>query len=223
MHGELSHLSDTITCFSRKILTINLVCFDRKNVLHLCDIDLLWSGEMELTFMCHTCRSANLCPILADPSLREELEEMVNKYHQYANEDCQGTWLRDVLAWDKTTLVTGQSGKKQIEIKLDDTLYAALYKLLNTEHPGCFQHNSTEHRSGLILSRSATQCNKLQRAGVLYWPASSSPNDSNILFKIHNMELYLLYFDSFPKKYNRARVLNYWRRSDELKSTKTWE
>ncbi|KAG1811926.1 hypothetical protein EV424DRAFT_1349493 [Suillus variegatus] len=46
-------------------------------------------GEMELTFMCHTCRSANLCPILADPSLREELEEMVNKYHQYANEDCQ--------------------------------------------------------------------------------------------------------------------------------------
>ncbi|KZT08857.1 uncharacterized protein LAESUDRAFT_617409, partial [Laetiporus sulphureus 93-53] len=140
-------------------------------------------GELELTYMTHTCRAANLRALLRHDKIRGIMDEFMTCYDGIYNEDRRGTRLRESTTLDAQP--QGIPGKNSKVTSLEKNQFMALLQLLNAEighdmyvdardvrrTPGCQQ-----------LSNKGTNCPKIMIGGITYRPHNVAPKDSNIIF-----------------------------------------
>jgi hypothetical protein len=144
---------------------------------------LCFAGEMELTFMTHTCRSANLRSLIVEPHVRETVAELAVAYETMAGVERRGTLLRDMLSWGNKKVEAKTSSHAQ-PTKLDDSTYNLLLTLLNLDQPELFSDWRQPMRPGQKpLPQNAVQCSGISKNGIFYQPNSLSPSNSNILFR----------------------------------------
>ncbi|OBZ77196.1 hypothetical protein A0H81_02514 [Grifola frondosa] len=89
-------------------------------------------GELEMTYMRHSCRAANLRPLLQHPTVREALGEAITVHNHLFNEDKQGTRLDDIVRGITETTIRSDSGTRHKELSLDETIFSALLRLINS-------------------------------------------------------------------------------------------
>ncbi|KAJ3542467.1 hypothetical protein NM688_g5967 [Phlebia brevispora] len=125
-------------------------------------------GELELTYMKHTCRSANMRLLLRDETVCDAAEEMITAYEAMHDEDRRGTRICELLKEAQPS----RARRKVIEAMLDDSVLELLLQWLeNTGQP----HTSN-------LSPRAVSLSELQIQGVTYTGAQVNPKDSHAIY-----------------------------------------
>ncbi|KAI0054698.1 hypothetical protein BV25DRAFT_1816687 [Artomyces pyxidatus] len=184
-HHLSLHLGDFLYAFG-PVHAWRAFAFERYNYIFQQEKTNQKFGELELTFMNHTCRSANLRPLMRDPVINEKMSELLEAYRKLEEEDRRGTRLTEIniLNPEHREPVTFGQAKRDL-IELDRSIYRSLLSLFNMECPNQFApyYGLPATPGLLVLSRSAKRHEKMQISGVSYQSHDRSPKDSNIIYK----------------------------------------
>ncbi|KAI9059822.1 hypothetical protein FKP32DRAFT_1535489, partial [Trametes sanguinea] len=142
-------------------------------------------GDLEITYMKHSCRAANLRAILDDPTIRPDVEELVDAYEQFRTEDRRGTRLRESVSMGSHASGPRRAKVDGKPIHLSDTCFAALVKHLNSKAGSETFIDMRERRrvsgSRQLLNR-AIRLPSLQIHGVSFRAENDSSKDSNVIY-----------------------------------------
>ncbi|KAI0648929.1 hypothetical protein C8Q79DRAFT_1007517 [Trametes meyenii] len=140
-------------------------------------------GELESTYMKHTCRAANLRALLKDDSVRPQVEELVDALDDARAEDRRGTRMRESF------LGPGRGPRKPVarkQVTLGDTCFGTLVKYLNQKE-GQEKYVDIQRLRRIPglqqLSNCAFHCRSVFCGGTTMLSSSNSPKDSNIIFR----------------------------------------
>ncbi|KAJ3531570.1 hypothetical protein NM688_g7556 [Phlebia brevispora] len=125
-------------------------------------------GELELTYMKHTCRSANMRLLLRDEVVSEAAEEVIAAYEVMQDEDRRGTRIRELFKKTRPP----RARRKLVEIVLDEFVIALLLKWFENAGQTCTSN----------LSLRAISLSELQIQGVTYTSAQTNPKDSHAIY-----------------------------------------
>ncbi|KAI0048321.1 hypothetical protein FA95DRAFT_1605300 [Auriscalpium vulgare] len=159
IHHLALHLSDFLRLFG-PVHAWRAFAFERYNYILQQENTNGKFGELELTFMKHTSRSANLRPLLDDPHIKKKLSKLVDEYDALRQEDRRGTRIQDTINIHSSDGVP-RLDRCQDEQCLSDAQYEALAKKLSEDYPGM-----------------------IFRAGVTYKIHEVAPKDSNVIFRL---------------------------------------
>ncbi|KAA1479136.1 hypothetical protein DENSPDRAFT_788840 [Dentipellis sp. KUC8613] len=140
-------------------------------------------GDMEGTFMRHTCRSANLRPLMQDPVVKSTVNDLVDAYDAMAAEDRRGTRVQDATARnDGGWAVTNPPPNSDL-VQMEKEVYKAYGNAIQTIYPGKYvpEGYSKKTPQQEYLPRAVISCPKIFIAGVTYKPHKLSAKDSNII------------------------------------------
>ncbi|KAI0822496.1 hypothetical protein BC628DRAFT_1281695, partial [Trametes gibbosa] len=138
-------------------------------------------GQLELTFMKHSCRAANLRAILEEPAIRAQVAELSEAYEQLQGEDRRGTRLRESLSLG-ASMTSGPTTQKAIV--LDQDCFRALITALNSKAGKELFIDIRELRripgTRQLLNR-AQEVSSIQIGGVRFRSKDAAPKDSNAM------------------------------------------
>ncbi|KAI0323541.1 hypothetical protein GY45DRAFT_1264393 [Cubamyces sp. BRFM 1775] len=147
-------------------------------------------GELEMTFMMHSCRAASFRPLLRSPAVKQYLEEFSRSMHAAEEHDRRGMRLDAILrsaSAQHELAPVGEPFKGSRPASLDSATYKALLERLADETADVYIDErvfAAERPLGkLPLPRPATSCSAVRISGVYYKPRSRSTGDSNVLFR----------------------------------------
>ncbi|OJT10865.1 hypothetical protein TRAPUB_12619 [Trametes pubescens] len=147
-------------------------------------------GELEMTFMMHSCRAANFRPLLRSPPVQRYMQDFANSLRAADKDDRRGMRLDAILrsvAEDEAPQPNGMPFKGSRPTSLEHHVYRALLERLSFESGNSYVDDREyfrEHPAGKSpLSRSAVQCSVVSVSGVQYKPWRRSPGDSNVMFR----------------------------------------
>lgn len=147
----------------------------------------LFLGEVEMTFMKAACRTANLQPLLNNPTTQSLVGELTDAFSKFINEDQRGTRIHDAFTLEEKEQGKGDPGVKKTEIVLQPSVYDALLARLNLENQsGGATYVPRPHKTAgqRFLSNDAISCRRVQINGVRYQPAKSSSGNSNAMYRV---------------------------------------
>ncbi|EIW56596.1 uncharacterized protein TRAVEDRAFT_127575 [Trametes versicolor FP-101664 SS1] len=149
-------------------------------------------GELEMTFMMHSCRAANFQPFLRSPIVQKYMQDFSQQLQAADKKDRRGMRLDAVLRsageHEAASMpLQGEPFKASRPVPLGDPEYKALLQRLSYDD-GNMYVDEEEFYAGrpagrLPLSRHATSCSSLLVSGVSYKPWSRSSGDSNAMFR----------------------------------------
>nr|VWO99119.1 Zn(2)-C6 fungal-type domain-containing protein [Ganoderma boninense] len=139
-------------------------------------------GELELTYMRHTCRASNLRALLANNAVRPHVMDIVSAYDHLQSEDRRGTRLRESVGLQSAT-DPSQDSRKQMT--LDNSCMTALVSYLNqfAGEERFIDARALRRIPGTIqLLTRAFRVASVQINGVTFRSSRDAAKDSNILF-----------------------------------------
>ncbi|KAL1944059.1 hypothetical protein VTO73DRAFT_3877 [Trametes versicolor] len=150
-------------------------------------------GELELTFMMHSCRAANFQPLLRSPPVQRYMQDFSNALTAAGKHDRRGMRLDAILRSSTGTstpdesLPQGEPYKGSRPAHLEAAVYKALLERFSFEDGAQYMDERqyfSEHPAGkLPLPRTAVRCTSVFLDGVSYKPWNRSPGDSNVMFR----------------------------------------
>lgn len=144
-----------------------------------------WTGELELTFMRHSCRAANLRAVLDNKKIRSEVEELIDAYEHLRSEDRRGTRLRESVLHLSAADSGWHAPEHAKPVVLDDPCFGALVAFLNRRagREAFADAREVRREPGLrsLLNR-AYHIPSVQLNGVSFKSVTNSPKDSNLIF-----------------------------------------
>ncbi|KAI0039183.1 hypothetical protein FA95DRAFT_1504529, partial [Auriscalpium vulgare] len=183
IHHLALHLSDFLRLFG-PVHAWRAFAFERYNYILQQENTNGKFGELELTFMKHTSRSANLRPLLDDPHIKKKLSKLVDEYDALRQEDRRGTRIQDTINIHSSDGVP-RLDRCQDEQCLSDAQYEALAKKLSEDCPGMYVRDGAKTQAGQIsLTRTVTTASRIFLAGVTYKIHEVAPKDSNVIFRL---------------------------------------
>lgn len=147
------------------------------------------AGELESTYMKHSCRAANFRATLEDDRIRSQVEELAEAFEETVAEDRRGTRIRESTLLDPPHKSNGKALK---QITLPDDCFDALIDHLNHKAGQELFIDVRKMRriTGMQqLSNQALKCPRIFHGGVSFLSSSESPRDSNLLFRSSAMSL----------------------------------
>ncbi|KIO05132.1 hypothetical protein M404DRAFT_9134 [Pisolithus tinctorius Marx 270] len=127
-------------------------------------------GELELTYINDSCRSANLVACLFNGNVPAALKELWPAFQQAFRADIRGTRINDILGFgNKAQLHLRRSSARGWQAK-QDKQYMTL----------AMQHLKTQNQADVGFAI------KLCREGMCFQPSSRSPNDANVILQNAN-------------------------------------
>ncbi|PIL32244.1 hypothetical protein GSI_05489 [Ganoderma sinense ZZ0214-1] len=154
-------------------------------------------GELELTFMRHSCRAANLRAMLDDRDIRQHVEGLLEAYDNLRFEDRRGTRNRESISLNQTA---APSVGKTTPITLADPCFRALIQCLNSEANGrtFVDYRDLQRDQGLTnILNDAMRIASVHLHGVSYRAKTDSLKDCNIMY----------WTDSSQRDLGPARIL----------------
>lgn len=149
---------------------------------------MVFTGEMEITYMNRICRASNFQALLRDPSLRDSAADFVSAYEVLLDEDRRGTRLKELFSHrvDSSGQIIGvRDPEKRKLATLHDQHYSALLTALNSiegeqRYSDCRQN---VHIPGSIFLHNKAYLHKgVSLRGVSYRSVDHSTKDCNIIF-----------------------------------------
>ncbi|KAH9855542.1 hypothetical protein C2E23DRAFT_684025, partial [Lenzites betulinus] len=147
-------------------------------------------GELEMTFMMHSCRAANLRPLLRSPAVQRFMHEFSKSLSAADGDDRRGMRLDAILrsTTEDTSLPQARPFKSSRPAPLEDEVYAALLERLSLPGQDCVYMDErqfyVERPPGKRpLPRVAVLCSSIPISGVLYKPSTRAAGDGNIMFR----------------------------------------
>ncbi|KAH9855117.1 hypothetical protein C2E23DRAFT_724822 [Lenzites betulinus] len=147
-------------------------------------------GELETTFMMHSCRAANFRPLLRSEVVKQHMEEFSRSLAAIHKDDRRGMRLDAVLRTVSTEQAQpqGEVYKGIRPARLEATVYRALLERLALADEGHVYMDEQLYLaerppSKLPLSSYATRCSSVSISGVRYAPFSRAAGDSNAMFR----------------------------------------
>ncbi|KAI0362933.1 hypothetical protein BV20DRAFT_905682, partial [Pilatotrama ljubarskyi] len=139
-------------------------------------------GELEMTMMMHSCRSANLRPLLSAPAVRSAMPVFVHELERLSTEERRGMRMDEIRRL-LPSVAPGEARKHPQVPLTDSTLFALLSRLNSECSMRYFIANDTGESGTHELSRRARIVTKVDISGVFYKPWTTSLGDSNIIFQ----------------------------------------
>ncbi|KAI9060067.1 hypothetical protein FKP32DRAFT_1578785 [Trametes sanguinea] len=145
-------------------------------------------GQLEVTFMMHSCRAANLRPLLRAEPVQSMMQEFVETHRRISGEDRRGMRFDDLLRTAEQKPPRGDPGKSPKRCVLQENMLSALCGRFN-EEAGCSRYCPTarlRQKGQILLSSNAVMCSKVSIDGVLYKAHRRSAGDSNVIIRPPN-------------------------------------
>ncbi|TFY77450.1 hypothetical protein EWM64_g6562 [Hericium alpestre] len=134
-------------------------------------------GDMELTFMKHACRTANLRPLMEEPQVRDSVFELVEAYEAFQSEDRRGTRIKDTLVF----ALVQQEARDPLKrpSTLDEVSLQAISEALKDPTTVATIAGINNEK---FVPPDVTFYSRIFISGVTYRPSSHFPKDSNVIY-----------------------------------------
>ncbi|KAA1479470.1 hypothetical protein DENSPDRAFT_758942, partial [Dentipellis sp. KUC8613] len=140
-------------------------------------------GDMEGTFMRHTCRSSNLQHLMQDPVVKSTVSDLVKAYEAVAAEDRRGTRVQDVTSGNSTLWTVTTPPASSNVVRMEKDVYQAYGKAVRELHSNKFVPEGFTKKTPQqeYLSRTVIACPKIFIGGITYKPYNLSTKDCNVI------------------------------------------
>ncbi|KAI0323474.1 hypothetical protein GY45DRAFT_1264508 [Cubamyces sp. BRFM 1775] len=146
-------------------------------------------GELEMTFMMHSCRAANFRPLLRLPVVQRSMEAFSKTLHATERQDRRGmrldAILRSASEGSRSSHGMGEPTKGARPAALDSAAYQALLERLSFVDGAVYidERSLVRQPDELLLPRAATRCSAVHISGVYYKPWNISLGDSHAMYR----------------------------------------
>ncbi|KAJ3551842.1 hypothetical protein NM688_g4476 [Phlebia brevispora] len=175
-HHLAVHFADTFLPNFGSLYPIRAFHTERQNFLLQMENTNMKFGELELTYMKHTSRSANMQYLMQDPWVYRHAQELIDAYNDVHFEDRRGTRIRESF---RAPLAHGEKENGTEPGVLNEECFGLLCRYLG--------------RSGRSigaggLTKRVDFLSRLHLRGVSYTVSSRSHRDCNIYFHLEGAQ-----------------------------------
>ncbi|KAI0740921.1 hypothetical protein C8Q76DRAFT_596326, partial [Earliella scabrosa] len=146
-------------------------------------------GELEATFMVHSCRIANFRPLLRTDAVKTAMPSFSKVLETLAQEDRRGMRLDDIMRLGDDADLVGNVSDEGHQIELDPSTYDAIINRLADELVSAVRNRAspaTHASRPPRLSRRGVSHPWMIRGGLHFKPRCRARGDSNIIFEDPN-------------------------------------
>ncbi|KAI0735735.1 hypothetical protein C8Q76DRAFT_610444 [Earliella scabrosa] len=146
-------------------------------------------GELETTFMVHSCRIANFRPLLRTDAVKTAMPSFSKVLESLAQEDRRGIRLDDIMRLSDDTNLGCQVSDDGQQIDLETSTYGAILNRLTDEQASAVRDGASSVAHPPRLSRRAVSHPWIIYQGLHFKPRWRARGDSNIIFTDPNTAL----------------------------------
>ncbi|KAI0351849.1 hypothetical protein OH77DRAFT_1498274 [Trametes cingulata] len=147
-------------------------------------------GELEMTFMMHSCRAANFRPLLRSPPVQRYMQDFSKSLAAADKHDRRGMRFDAILRSSTAIVATSPEGdplQGPAPTTLEPHVYQGLLQRLSFDRGDLYSDEREYYLrhppDRLPLPRQAIRCASVVVSGVHYKPWHRSPGDSNVMFR----------------------------------------